>query len=212
MLKPMGKSSNFKACVCQNWCYSDSGVSVGYGMHLMWACSSLLSSKESRSWGLICTKKMQLKLEIMHGWTFFYIVQKKKSQIFLCLQEGQFTYSHDVSGLTSGDGSMEQNSIDCKWNRKFQFSFSPKPGSICELQQDIKKYVKGFEKDTGKIDIDSRIKQRNSYDLDEYNLLGSQQSLLFDHVFLKNRLDTGSLHLCNGGCFSASFLPFASLI
>ncbi|KAG4148460.1 hypothetical protein ERO13_D05G286600v2 [Gossypium hirsutum] len=127
-------------------------------------------------------------------------------------QEGPFTYNHDVSGLTSGDGIMEQNSIDCEWNRKFQFSFSPKPGSICELQQDIKKYVKGFEKDTGKIDVDSRIKQRNSYDREEYNLLGSQQSLLFDHVFLKNRLDTGSLHLCNGGCFSASFLPFASLI
>ncbi|KAH1064494.1 hypothetical protein J1N35_029481 [Gossypium stocksii] len=127
-------------------------------------------------------------------------------------QEGPFTYNHDVSGLTSSYASMEQNSINCEWNRKFQFSFSPKPGSICELQQDIKKYVKGFEKDTEKIDIDSRIKQRNSYDREEYNLLGSQQSLLFDHVFLKNRLDTGSLHLCNGGCFSASFLPFASLI
>ncbi|XVF24581.1 hypothetical protein REPUB_Repub13aG0140200 [Reevesia pubescens] len=133
-------------------------------------------------------------------------------------QECQFTYSHDLLDLTASNGSMEQtrdhlslNSTDREWSRKFQFSFSPKPGQICELQQDIKKYVKGFEKDIGKVDIDSQI-TRNSYDPDEYNLLASQQNLLFDHVFLKNRLESGSLLLCNGGCMAASFLPFASVI
>ncbi|GMI90422.1 hypothetical protein HRI_002711500 [Hibiscus trionum] len=134
-------------------------------------------------------------------------------------QECQFTYRHDPSDLTASNISMEQtqdlfhpNSTDSETNRKFQFSFSPKPGPICELRQDIKMYVKGFEKNTGKIDNDLCITQRNSYDPDEYNVQASQQSLLFDRVFLKNRLDSGSLILCSGGCFSASLLPFASLI
>ncbi|XWS74652.1 hypothetical protein CRYUN_Cryun01aG0016300 [Craigia yunnanensis] len=134
-------------------------------------------------------------------------------------QECQFTYSHDPLDLTASNGSMEQtrdhfnpNSIDGEWSRKFQFSFSSKPGQLCELQQDIKKYVKGFEKDIGKVDIDSQITRRNSYDPDEYNLQASQQSLLFDHVFLKNRLESGSLLLCSGGCIAALFLPFASVI
>ena len=135
------------------------------------------------------------------------------------MQECQFTYNHDPLDLTASNGSMEQtldhfnlNSTDGEWSLKSQFSFSPKPGQICELQQDIKKYVKGFEKDIGKVDIDSQITRRNSYDPDEYNLQASQQSLLFDHVFLKNRLESGSLLLCNGGCIAASFLPFASVI
>ncbi|KAL4335099.1 hypothetical protein GQ457_07G019220 [Hibiscus cannabinus] len=134
-------------------------------------------------------------------------------------QECQFTFSHDPSDLSASNISMEQtqdlfdpNSTDSETNKKFQFSFSPKPGPICELQQDIKKYVKGFEKKAGKINNDFRITQRNGYDPEEYNLQASQQSLLIDHVFLKNRLDSGSLLLCNGGCFSASLFPFASLI
>ncbi|XWS08196.1 hypothetical protein CRYUN_Cryun41cG0059100 [Craigia yunnanensis] len=134
-------------------------------------------------------------------------------------QDCQFKYSHDALDLTASNGSMERtrdhfslNGTDREWSRKFQFSFSPKSGQICELQQDIKKYVKGFEKGIGKVDIDSQITRRNSYDPDEYNLQVSQQSLLFDHVFLKNRLESGSLLLCNGGCIAASLFPFASLI
>ncbi|KAK6233702.1 hypothetical protein QUC31_006108 [Theobroma cacao] len=133
-------------------------------------------------------------------------------------QECQFTYSHDPLDLTASIGSMEQtrdqlilNSTDGEWGQKFQFSFSPKPGRICEPQQDIRKYVKGFEKDIGKVNIDSQV-TRNRYDPDEYNLQAKQQSLLFDHVFLRNRLESGSLLLCNGGCLAASFLPFASVI
>ncbi|XP_021296268.1 uncharacterized protein LOC110425660 isoform X2 [Herrania umbratica] len=133
-------------------------------------------------------------------------------------QECQFTYSHDPLDLTASIDSMEQtrdqlilNSTDGEWGQKFQFSFSPKPGKICELQHDIRKYVKGFEKDIGKVNIDSQV-TRNRYDPDEYNLQAKQQSLLFDHVFLRNRLESGSLLLCNGGCLAASFLPFASVI
>lgn len=134
-------------------------------------------------------------------------------------QECQFTYNHDSLDLMGSNGSIEQsrdnfslNNTDREWSRKFQFSFSPKPGQVCELQQDIKKYVKGFEKDIGKVEIDSQKTRRNRYDPEEYSLQDSQQSLLFDHVFLKNRLESGSLLLCNGGCIATSFLPFASII
>ncbi|OMP02013.1 hypothetical protein CCACVL1_02948 [Corchorus capsularis] len=135
-------------------------------------------------------------------------------------QECQFPYSHDPLDLTASNGGMEDtrdqfnlNNCDGEWSQKFQFSFSPKPGKICELQQDISKYVKGFEKSIGKVDIDSQINtRRNSYDPDEYDLHAKQQNLLFDHVLYKNRLESGSLLLCNGGCIAASFLPFASVI
>ena len=143
----------------------------------------------------------------------------QKIKTSLCLQECQFTYCNDPLDLTASNGSMEQtrdqlslNNTDGEWDRNFQFSFSAKPGNICELQQDIRRYVKGFEKDIGKVDIDSQITRSNSYDPAEYKFQASKQSLLFDHVFLKNRLESGNLLLCNGGCISTSFLPFASII
>ncbi|XP_039063281.1 uncharacterized protein LOC120207976 [Hibiscus syriacus] len=159
----------------------------------------------------------------------------ERRKISKCLTDDALAYFDECVSLSTFDGSdfssVEDPPLKCagtidvdgvslphvncsdnEWNRKLRFSFSPKPGPICEIQQDIKKYVKGFEKDFGKINNDSQIIQRNCYDPNEYNLQPSQQSLLFDHVFLKNRLDSGNLLLCSGGCFSASLLPFASLI
>ncbi|XP_039071831.1 uncharacterized protein LOC120219049 [Hibiscus syriacus] len=159
----------------------------------------------------------------------------ERRKISKCLTDDALAYFDECVSLSTFDGSdfssiedppvkcvgtvdvdgiflPQANSSDNEWNRKLQFSFSPKPGPICEIQQDIKKYVKGFEKDVGKINNGSQIIQRNPYDPNEYNLQASQQSLLFDHVFLKNRLDSGNLLLCSGGCFSASLLSFASLI
>jgi hypothetical protein len=47
--------------------------------------------------------------------------------------------------------------------------------------------------------------------MDEYNLQASAQSLLFDSVILKNRIESGSLLVCGGG-ITISFSPFASFI
>ena len=92
-----------------------------------------------------------------------------------------------------------------------QFSFARKPNDSIELLQDIRKYVKSFEKDKEKTAINSKILRSNHFDLGEYNLLASRQNLLFDTVFLNNRIQSGSVLLCDGG-MGVSFSPFAALI
>lgn len=85
--------------------------------------------------------------------------------------------------------------------RKFQFSFSsPRPNETSEFQQDIRKYVKTLDKDIRRADVGSQTR----YDPDEYNFLASKDSLLFDQVFFKNRLESGSMLLC--GEYGSPFL------
>ncbi|GMY23549.1 hypothetical protein FCV25MIE_18790 [Fagus crenata] len=128
--------------------------------------------------------------------------------------QGRFIKGHDASGLTASSISKESNidpvsqdSADSKRGRKFQFTFAGKTTETFELQQDIKKYIRNFEKH----DIDSESDRSNCYNMDEYNLQASAQSLLFDSVILKNRIESGSLLVCGGG-ITISFSPFASFI
>ncbi len=128
--------------------------------------------------------------------------------------QGRFIKGHDASGLTASSISKESNidpvsqdSANSKRGRKFQFTFAGKTTETFELQQDIKKYIRNFEKH----DIDSESDRSNCYNMDEYNLQASAQSLLFDSVILKNRIESGSLLVCGGG-ITISFSPFASFI
>ncbi|KAF9676489.1 hypothetical protein SADUNF_Sadunf08G0007300 [Salix dunnii] len=133
-------------------------------------------------------------------------------------QELVDTHSHGASMLPTTGSSQEPaqekvtlNSSETPDSRRSQFSFARKPNDSIELQQDIRKYVKSFEKDTEKTAINSKILRSNHFDLDEYNLLASRQNLLFDTVFLNNRIQSGSVLLCDGG-MGVSFSPFAALI
>lgn len=99
---------------------------------------------------------------------------------------------HDASGLTGSSSSKESN-LDL---------VSPNSTDTFELQQDIRKYIRSFEKQ----DTDSGIARSNCNNLDEYKLQASAQSLLFDRVILKNKIESGSLLLCGGGMT----LPFSS--
>ncbi|KAI9156734.1 hypothetical protein LWI28_011346 [Acer negundo] len=136
-----------------------------------------------------------------------------------CLNDKQdcwFTHSQDALELTASSCSKEHTqdqvrlfSADKVWGRRF--SFDCKPSENFDFQQDIMKYVKNFEKDADKVNIDPKIITSNHYDLDDYSLQASPQSLLFDRVFLKNRLESGSLLLCSGG-IAISSSPFASII
>lgn len=94
-----------------------------------------------------------------------------------------------------------------KHGQKFQFSISRKPSGISGFQQDIRNYVKRFEKDGG----NQQRMRSNYYDIDDYNLKNPAQNLLFDRVFYKNRIESGSLLLCGGGT-AVSASPFASVI
>ena len=128
--------------------------------------------------------------------------------------QSQFLSGYDASALTASSSSKENNldlvspnSAIAEKGRKFQFSFAGKTTKTCDLQQDISKYIRNFEKH----DIDSEIARSNCYNMDEYNLQASAESLLFDRVILRNRIEPGSLLLC-GGSFTISFSPFASII
>ena len=99
------------------------------------------------------------------------------------------------------------NSTDSE--RKTHFSFGHKSTESIELQHDIKKYIKTFEKDKGLDDIASE-KSRANDNVDAYGLLDVSESLLFDKVFLKNRQESGSLHICGG--VVVPFLPLVHLL
>lgn len=131
-------------------------------------------------------------------------------------QEDWFTRGQDAVDLTASSSSKEQPqaqeslmSSDKILGRKF--SFSCRPSESVEFQEDIMKYVRNFEKGMEKVNLNAQTVTRNHYDLDEYNLGASQQNLLFDRVFFKNRIEFGSLLLCGGGiAFSSSH--FASIM
>lgn len=125
----------------------------------------------------------------------------------LCVQDGWSTPSHDVPELTAWSSSKVQAG-----ERTKRFSFECRPSETSDFQQNILKYVKNFGKNTKKVDLDSKVKESNHYyEVDDYNLQLSAQSLLFDRIFLKNRLESGSLLLCSGG-IAHSASPFASII
>lgn len=127
---------------------------------------------------------------------------------------GQSSITHEDSCLTMNRSSNEAainedglNGAIGKHGQKFQFSISRKPSGISGFQQDIRNYVKRFEKDGG----NQQRMRSNYYDIDDYNLKNPAQNLLFDRVFYKNRIESGSLLLCGGGT-AVSASPFASVI
>ncbi|KAL3579537.1 hypothetical protein D5086_021041 [Populus alba] len=133
-------------------------------------------------------------------------------------QELVSAHSYSASVLSATGSSKEPtldevilNSSETPYSQRFQFSFARKPNDSIEVQQDIRKYVKSFEKDMEKTGVNSKILRSNHFDLDEYNSQASRQNFLFDTVFLNNRIQSGSMLLCDGG-MGVSFSPFAAVI
>lgn len=104
---------------------------------------------------------------------------------------------HEALGLTASSSSKESN-LDL---------VSSNSADTFELQRNIRKYIRSFEKPN----TDSDIARSNCNNLDEYNLQASAQSLLFDRVILKNKIESGSLLLCGGG-MTVPFSSFASIL
>ncbi|KAJ6717409.1 hypothetical protein OIU79_005569 [Salix purpurea] len=133
-------------------------------------------------------------------------------------QELVGAHSHSASVLSATGTSKEPtldevsiNSSETPHSGRFQFSLTRKPDDSIEVQQDIRKYVKSFEKDMEKTGVNPRILRSNHFDLDGYNSQASRQNFLFDTVFLNNRIQSGSMLLCDGG-IGVSFSPFAAAI
>ncbi|XP_011046476.1 PREDICTED: uncharacterized protein LOC105141080 isoform X1 [Populus euphratica] len=133
-------------------------------------------------------------------------------------QELVSAHSHSASVLSATGSSKEPtldevilNRSETPYGQRFQFSFACKRNDSIEVQQDIRKYVKSFEKDMEKTGVSSKILRSNHFDLDEYNSQASRQNFLFDTAFLNNRIQPGSMLLCDGG-MGVSFSPFAAVI
>ncbi|XP_010251651.1 PREDICTED: uncharacterized protein LOC104593480 isoform X2 [Nelumbo nucifera] len=115
------------------------------------------------------------------------------------------TPSHEVSVLTAGSSSEEpkndQGSLAGIREQMgtFRFSFAHEPTETLGLHHDIRNYVKRFEKEIHKDTGECQIARSSSYDADDYKLQVSAESLLFDKVIFKNRIESGSLLLCFGG-------------
>ncbi|CAN1298304.1 hypothetical protein LINPERPRIM_LOCUS23787 [Linum perenne] len=128
----------------------------------------------------------------------------------VCIQEPDSMSSDRGSGLSASSSKVEEpaagevsaGSLETQSARSFQFSFTSKSNDNLEIQQDIDKYTKGSVKGIERIDTDTQ--SCYEYDLDEYELPSSHQSMLFDRVFFRSRIAYGSMLLCSGGGFGFS--------
>ncbi|XP_040368845.1 uncharacterized protein LOC112181834 isoform X2 [Rosa chinensis] len=124
--------------------------------------------------------------------------------------QSQFTNAQNPSGLMVSSGPAEPTLNQISPNsanraKEWKFSFAHKPAETLELQQDIRKYIRHFEKD----DMELQSARSISCDLGEYRLQAAAQSYKFDRVLFGNRIESRGILLCGGG-ISSSFSPFAS--
>lgn len=89
----------------------------------------------------------------------------------------------------------------------YQFSFADKRSEDVKPQEDLRSYIKHFEREAKK-DTDMEPTSSN-YDAEEYRFQGHNEGALFDRVLYSSRIESGSLLLCGG---AISYLPFASVL
>ncbi|KAJ8573029.1 hypothetical protein K7X08_009540 [Anisodus acutangulus] len=124
----------------------------------------------------------------------------------------QLTDSHEDSSLTANNYDepllyqVKQRGSDPVKGQQIQFSFGQKSPESNQTHEDLRSYIKHFEKDTNK-DVFSSDTTSAFYDANEYKLQGHTESLLFGRVVSRKRLDSGGLHLCHGG-FPVTCFPF----
>ncbi|KAF2321279.1 hypothetical protein GH714_038470 [Hevea brasiliensis] len=104
-----------------------------------------------------------------------------------------------TSTSRSKDCTPHESSEVRRGSQRFQFSIARNQNVTFEFQNDIGKYVKNFQRQNERVDINSQILRSNQSDLEEYNLLASSQSLLFDALFFRNKIESGCMLLCGGG-------------
>nr|XP_016487817.1 PREDICTED: uncharacterized protein LOC107807877 isoform X2 [Nicotiana tabacum] len=125
----------------------------------------------------------------------------------------QHPESHEGSSLTANScnddpllDQVEQRGSDPARGQRFQFSFGHKSPENYPNHDDLRSYIKHFEKDANKNVLKSDG-TRAFYDANEYKLQGHTESLLSGRVIFRNKIDSGSLHLCDGG-FPITCFPF----
>ncbi|KAF8398089.1 hypothetical protein HHK36_017015 [Tetracentron sinense] len=112
-------------------------------------------------------------------------------------EDSYFTANSSSKDPSKGQDNLAGTNTDRIGN--FQFSFARESTETLGLHHDIRNYIKKFEKEIEKDGVDCRIARSNYYNADEYRLQVSAESLLFDRVILKNRVESGGLLLCGNG-------------
>lgn len=125
--------------------------------------------------------------------------------------------SHEDSNLTAHGSSkvLTVDQVDKRSKSKgssepHRFSFAQKPKENMVPQNNITNYVKHFEIGLGTKVVGSDD-TRTVYDAGEFDLHGCLESFLFERVLFRNRVESGSLHLC-GGSGSVTFSSFGSVL
>ncbi|KAL0464213.1 UNVERIFIED_CONTAM: hypothetical protein Slati_0308900 [Sesamum latifolium] len=111
-------------------------------------------------------------------------------------------YSCEDSGPTANSSSVEPGSTQL-----YQFSFADKKSENVGPKEDIRNYIRNFERGAKK-DLDFEETQ-SYYDAGEYSAHGRRESVLIDRVLYSSRIESGGLILCGG---AVPFLPFASVM
>ncbi|KAL0425386.1 UNVERIFIED_CONTAM: hypothetical protein Sradi_1073400 [Sesamum radiatum] len=115
--------------------------------------------------------------------------------------EVQF-YSCEDSGPTANSSSAEPGSTQL-----YQFSFADKKSENVGPKEDIRNYIRNFERGAKKdLDFEETL---SYYDAGEYSAHGHRESVLIDRVLYSSRIESGGLILCGG---AVPFLPFASVM
>ncbi|MCL7032042.1 hypothetical protein MKW94_025820 [Papaver nudicaule] len=117
----------------------------------------------------------------------------------------QSTLDRQTTGLVSGSSNRSpighQNKVysDTTPTRNLQFSFACAQTEAVGIHNEIRGYIKKFEKESNK-DVKDRMDVTSStyYDADEESLVLDER-LLFDKVVFKSRIQSGSLLLCSSG-------------
>ncbi|XP_027158848.1 uncharacterized protein LOC113760465 [Coffea eugenioides] len=129
---------------------------------------------------------------------------------------GQLMQSREDSNLTahSSSNALTVDQVDKRSKSRgssepYRFSFAQKPKENTGPQNNITNYVKHFERGLGTKAAGSDY-TRTVYDTGEFDLHGCLESFLFERVFFRKRVESGSLHLC-GGSGSVTFSSFGSV-
>ncbi|XP_050208699.1 uncharacterized protein LOC126659453 [Mercurialis annua] len=101
--------------------------------------------------------------------------------------------SYSLAWGRNKEPSADAISVETEWDGRSQFAFARNHihNDTFELRDKIGKYVKDFER---KMEKSSTLK----IDVDEYNLQASAQSLLFETLFFKKKIECGAMLLCGG--------------
>lgn len=109
-----------------------------------------------------------------------------------------------LDGCTDSELTANSSSAGAGNTQLVEFSFSHKEFEKTGPQEDIKSYIKNFERGPKK---ENDLETTSSYyDPGEYNTRDYTESLLIERVLYRTKMESGRLLLCGGAITCLSFM------